>query len=49
MCVYMFLVVFWPFSLTLCVFYSRSAYSVSVIQVFLRFTSLSGVWPLCSS
>ena len=30
----------------LCVFYSSSAYSVSVSQGFLRFASLCGVFPL---
>ena len=34
MYIYVFLVVFWPFSLPLCVFHSSSAYSVSVIQGF---------------
>ena len=30
----------------LCVFYSYSAYSVSVSQGFLRFASLCGVFPI---
>ena len=37
------------FSLPLCVFYCSSAYSVSVSQVFLRFVSLSGAFPLIAS
>ena len=48
-CVYIYVWSCFDLLVYLCVFYSYSAYSVSVSQVFLRFASLCGVFPLSFS